>query len=403
MNAVGRITDINTSVAEWKDDITRVMASDVNPDKFIAAVTTALTMNPEIVQKCTSQSIKTACIKAAYDGLRPDGKEGALVAYGSEAQWMPMVFGVRKKAKDHDDIIITAREVREKDHFEVVYGLKEDLIHNPDMSARDRGPIVATYAVFRKGDEVLHFEVMTAEDIDKVRAASKSSNSPAWRNWYGEMGKKAAVNRGSKSVPMSDAVRQVIDRDNDLYDLDNIRDVTPPRVPLGQALAAGKSRHNEGFSLAHVHSETQQMPTDRIDVSTGEIIETNVADHQTPSRQAQSTNSSSRTSSQADDEKSSGGANTSSQRAPAGDFTEFSMALLRFGGTGNGREADIKKITAATDQFWESKGGRPDHPADSALAKAIIGLHLKRMAGELDIDAVKADSAKAVDSSYNGL
>lgn len=150
--------------------------------------------------------------------------------------------------------------------------------------------------------------------------------------------------------------------------------------------------------------DSAAVPMDKIDRRTGEIIEAKCTERQASTRQAQPTNSSSRTSSsQADDEKSSGSANTSSQRAPAGDFAEFSMALLRFGGTGNGREADIKKITAATDQFWESKGGRPDHPADSALAKAIIGTHLRRMANEIDVEATKAETAKIVDQSYNGL
>jgi recombination protein RecT len=279
LNAIAKITDVNSSVEGWRDDFSRVLSSDVDPDKFIAAVTTALTLNPDIARECTAESIKNACIKAAYDGLRPDGKEGALVAYynkdikAKEATWMPMVFGLRKKAKDHDNIIITAREVRQGDEFSVVYGLKEDLKHVPLLSEKKRGPIVATYAVFRRGDEVLHFEVMTKEDIDQVRSASKAPNSPAWNNWYGEMGKKAAANRGSKSVPMSDAVRQIIDRDNDHYDLGGIKDVTPARPSLAQALQGGKSNANEGFSLSHVQTEIggRQVPMEIIDQDTGEV------------------------------------------------------------------------------------------------------------------------------------
>src|SRR5215203_5560976 len=95
-SAVARIQDVSTTVGEWKGDLISVISSDVDIDNFIAAVTTALTLNPDIVNKCTPESIKNACIKAAYDGLRPDGKEGALVAYGDQAQWMPMVYGVRK-------------------------------------------------------------------------------------------------------------------------------------------------------------------------------------------------------------------------------------------------------------------------------------------------------------------
>lgn len=403
--------DIGTALVEWKSDLTRVMSSDVDPEKFIAAVTTALTLNPDIGFKCTPDSIKNACIKAAYDGLRPDGKEGALVAYfnkdakAHEASWMPMVYGIRKKARKHDDIIISAEVVYKNDKFLVIKGDDERIEHEPAPMDADPGQVIASYAIFKQGDTVLHREVMRLKDIEDARNASKSPNSPAWRNWFGEMAKKVAVNRGSKSVPMSDAVMQTIQRDNDFYDFNNARDVTPATPTLANRFGGSKSEGFNADNLKQIDGGSS-LPMDRIDNHTGEIIEAKTTDRQTSTRatERQSTNSSSRTSSsQADDEKSSGGANTSSQRAPAGDFTEFAMALLRFGGTGNGRDADIKKITAATDQFWQSKNGRPDHPADVALSKAIIGTHLKRMANEIDAEATKAETAKLVDQSFNGL
>lgn len=400
--------DIGTALVEWKSDITRVMSSDVDPEKFIAAVTTALTLNPDIGFKCTPESIKNACIKAAYDGLRPDGKEGALVAYfnkdakAHEAQWMPMVYGVRKKARKHDDIIISAEVVYKNDRFLVVKGDEERIEHEPAPMDADPGQVIASYAIFKQGDTVLHREVMRLKDIEDARNASKSPNSPAWRNWFGEMAKKVAVNRGSKSVPMSDAVMQTIQRDNDFYDFNSAKDITPEKPSLANRFGGG----NEGFNAANIKQidNSASLPMDNIDAQTGEIIEAKRESSGEARTAARQTNSSSQsTSSQSDGDKSSGGATSSSQRAPAGDFSEFSLALLRFGGTGNGREADIKKITAATDQFWQSKDGRPDHPADVALSKVIIGIHLRRMANEIDAEDTKAESAKVIDQSFNGL
>jgi hypothetical protein len=79
------------------------------------------------------------------------------------------------------------------------------------------------------------------------------------------------------------------------------------------------------------------------------------------------------------------------------------MALLRFGGTGNGRDADIDKIGKASDAFWSGKGGKPTHPADGELCRKIIGMHLKRMADELKPDEVKAEVEKIIDASFSGL
>jgi hypothetical protein len=174
----------------------------------------------------------------------------------------------------------------------------------------------------------------------------------------------------------------------------------------------------DGFNQSHVKQIANGggLPMDRINLETGEFIEQksgaisgaserSAGADQTSGRShagRTSTNSSSSiSSSQGDDGQPSG--STSSSRAPAGTFQEFSMALLRFGGTGNGREADVQKIGTASEAFWKENGGKPDHRADVALSKAIIGVHLKRMAGEATLEAAKAEVAKTIDASFNGL
>lgn len=169
------------------------------------------------------------------------------------------------------------------------------------------------------------------------------------------------------------------------------RDVTPSNPLL-------EDNRSDGASM------------DRIDRETGEVLEQksgtqNGSTGKTTSRRSASTSNSSSTSSssQGDDEQSGGSTTSSSQRAPAGTFHEFSMALLRFGGTGNGRDADMQKISSASDAFWPGNGGKPDHRADVALSKAIMSSHLKRMAGEIQADAMKVEVTKVIDSSFNGL
>ena len=75
-------------------------------------------------------------MKAAQDALLPDGREGALVIYrtklrtndGQErwvdaVQWMPMVWGLMKKARNSGEIAsITAHVVYRHDHFKLRLG-----------------------------------------------------------------------------------------------------------------------------------------------------------------------------------------------------------------------------------------------------------------------------------------
>jgi hypothetical protein len=44
---------------------------------------------------------------------------------------------------------------------------------------------------------------LTKGDIEKIRNSSKSANSPAWRNWWGEMARKCALKRTLKDAPLS--------------------------------------------------------------------------------------------------------------------------------------------------------------------------------------------------------
>lgn len=366
-NELAKITDVSASLAEWSGDFRSVMSSDIDPDKFIAAVTTALTMNPDIVTKCTADSIKNACIKAAYDGLRPDGKEGALVAYGSVAQWMPMVYGIRKKARKHDEIIITADVVYERDKFFVLKGDEDRIEHEPAPPDIDPGKVIASYAIFRRGDEILHREVLRLSDIESVRRASKSPNSPAWNNWFGEMAKKAAVNRGAKSVPMSDAVRQTIDRDNDHYDLS--KDVTPAPSYAGrykQLDGAG------GFNQDNVRqldgNSQQPLQQDR-------------------QREPVPSSANTQTSSTAGGDAGSGASQSSPvARLTAEVFENYASALARVSSAESLEKADRK--------FWEGKGQVSDD--DNAVLNKIFNTHKSRVEGSISPDDARSDVAAAI-------
>ena len=107
----------------------------------------------------------------------------------------------------------------EKDLFDFELGDNPHIVHRPVRG--DRGRIIAAYSIatLRRAAR-LSREVMWVDEIEKVRAASKAPDSPAWTGWYGEMCKKTVCKRHSKVLPMSSDMDDLLRRDEDEHDPD---------------------------------------------------------------------------------------------------------------------------------------------------------------------------------------
>lgn len=253
-----------------------------------------------------------------------------------------------------------------------------------------------------------------------VAAWKTTGNGSPWRpDTYGKM----LVYRGSREwarIYKPAAIMGVLG-DDELMEISHERRALQAREVMPTLASRFGGPTTDGFNASNVTRQLEHaggaLTMDRIDSSTGELINSSsevsaaASDRSADAGRASDsghgsrapTSSSSSTSSQDGDDKSGGSAPSSSQRAPAGIFEEFSTALLRYGGTGNGRDADKAKITQASDTFWASKNGKPAHEADAELCRKIIAIHLRRMAKEIDIDATKAEVKRLVDKSLNTL
>ena len=72
-------------------------------ERFVRVLQTSVQQNPDLL-KCSRRSLWNSAMKAAQDGLLPDGREGAIVPYKGQAQWMPMIAGIRKKVRNSGEI-----------------------------------------------------------------------------------------------------------------------------------------------------------------------------------------------------------------------------------------------------------------------------------------------------------
>lgn len=126
---------------------------------------------------------------------------------------------------------ITAHVVYEHDHFDYALGDEEFIEHKPFIG--DRGKPIITYAVARTKDGGIYREVMTEQQVMAVKAISRARNGPWSGPFADEMRRKTAIRRLSKRLPMSTDLLAVIERDDELYDLNKAQPVQVRRLHSG--------------------------------------------------------------------------------------------------------------------------------------------------------------------------
>lgn len=224
------------------------LPSHISVKKYQRIIITAINKNPDLVE-CDILSLLTACIECAQDGLVPDGKEAALVAYNTnvagknqpkkwvkKVQYMPMIKGICKKAYNSGELpFLDAHVVHENDDFDYQLGLHPDLVHKPKLG--ERGEFIGAYAVAITKDGSNYIEVMSKAEIESIRLESSKSQDDKgdpygpWKNYYGEMARKTALRRLSKRLPLSSELSRVIERIDAMHTFENQPDAVAVEVP----------------------------------------------------------------------------------------------------------------------------------------------------------------------------
>lgn len=208
MNAVTKTNlgrEFGAQLIEMKGHLQQALPVGIGADRFMRVTLTAIQLNPELLE-CERKSLLLACIRAANDGLMPDGREGAFVVYRDRknnrktAQWMPMYQGLLKKVRNTGELLsISANVVHERDQFDYELGDNERIVHKPAMG--DRGPPIAAYAIAHLKGGGIEREVMTWDAIMKIRALG--SEKGPWATWEGEQARKTVIRRLYKRLPSS--------------------------------------------------------------------------------------------------------------------------------------------------------------------------------------------------------
>jgi len=244
----------------------------LNINRLIRVSLTAIQKTPRLME-CDTKSLLGAIMQSAQLGLEPDGNLGRayLIPYYNgktkryEVQFQIGYKGLLVLARRSGEIVsISAQVVHARDVFEFEYGIEEKLRHVP--AGGDRGEIVAAYAVARLKGGGYQFDVMTREDVDKIRAGSKAKDDGPWATHYAEMARKTVLKRLCKYLPQAVEAQDAASLD-DQVEAGVIEMDAPPA-----AMLEGKTA-DRAANLKNRLANASQVGGDMVDMETGEVIE----------------------------------------------------------------------------------------------------------------------------------
>lgn len=204
------ISTIADVLNKGKKQLELALPKHLNADRLIRVALTAIQRSPKLLE-CTPLSIAGSLMQAAQLGLEPDGILGLayLVPFHnsktgrSECQLIAGYKGLMELARRSGFVSsIQARVVHDKDLFRYKFGLHPVLEHEPS-DEEDPGPMTHAWALAHFVNGGFQYEVMSRQQIEKVRKGSKSANSGPWQTHYDEMAIKTVIRRLCGKLPLS--------------------------------------------------------------------------------------------------------------------------------------------------------------------------------------------------------
>lgn len=197
-------------ITKSKSQFELALPKGANVDRNVRELVTLVRSNPDL-QSCEPMSLMSCALRVMGLGLELNATLGQayIIPYGRNAQLQIGYKGMIALAKRSGEVAsVTARVVYSNDEFYFRFGTDQKLEHSPTL--KDRGDMVGVYAIAIFKDGSSQFEVLSKEEVDKIRNTSKMANSLPWKNFYDEMARKTAIRRLFKylsiSVEMNEAI-----------------------------------------------------------------------------------------------------------------------------------------------------------------------------------------------------
>lgn len=181
--------------------VTEALPRDFNKSRFLQNTIAVIKEKPDLL-KYNQNELLTCCLQASYLGLDFMNKEAWLVPYSGHVQFQMGYKGAAKFVKKYSIrplADVYAKAVRKGDELD--YGIKDN---KPFIEWKpvpfNNSEVVGVFAVACFEDGGILYEVMSKEDVDKIRKRSKASGSGPWVTDYEEMAKKTVLKRLAKGI-----------------------------------------------------------------------------------------------------------------------------------------------------------------------------------------------------------
>lgn len=199
--------------------------------RFTRVAVTAIRNEPKLVA-CIRPQLYAAFMRCAQDGLLPDGREAAIVAWGKSGQvrYLPMIGGICKKVRNSGELkTINAKVVYANDTYESwTDETGEHFKHTPAKG--ERGEPILTYAYAVTKDGGFYFEEVAEEEMKKIKSMARADDTPWKGPFEDEMRRKSALRRLAKyRLPSSTDLDAMIQSEDDLHDLPERSEPTPAK------------------------------------------------------------------------------------------------------------------------------------------------------------------------------
>jgi recombination protein RecT len=233
---------LDTRVSEIK----MALPTHISVDKFRRVATTAVQTNPDLLDgsKVERASLFTALVRAAQDGLLPDGREGAIVPFKGKAQWMPMVAGIMQKVRRSGEVASwDVAAVYEKDQFERLLGDDQRIFHKPHEEG-DPGKVIGAYSIVTFKDGTKSRDYMPWWRIEKAKNQGRGG-SLMWTTFQDEGAIKTVIRHHAKRLPQATDIEAMFERDETMP-TDEERVAMTPVQPVSRLDALEQHIANDG-------------------------------------------------------------------------------------------------------------------------------------------------------------
>jgi len=250
--------ELKMSIKRMEGQFAAALPKHIPVERFVRVAQTAIAANPKLLN-ADRNSLYSACMACAQQGLLPDAKESALVMFGDQVVFMPMIAGILKKIRNSGELATIFSEIIYKnDYFKYWNDSDGQHMEHTPLIFGERGNRIGAYALAKTKDGAIYIEVMTMDQINAVKNVSRSKDGIWSGPFQDEMIKKTLMRRLSKRLPSSTDLDGLFEADNKLYDLDP--QAGQEDVTSGTTAETPKKKSRLKNLMGHAQEQTEAPP-----------------------------------------------------------------------------------------------------------------------------------------------